>query len=201
MRVKQRKWINITIFLLLLVVVLSSSWFLNKRPTTSMKTFESDYAQLSRLLVEKRWQEADKKTRELMLKVIGKGRTPFLDSRLVKRFPCSHLGQIDQLWVKYSNGRFGLSIQKKIYLQLGNDWGKPDFRAVRRLGDEMGWRKNEKWLRYPELTFELSAPAGHLPVGEFLGLSKGVYFQSRGVWKWYEIWVVGISRRAKTCNL
>ncbi|CCQ59603.1 GUN4 domain-containing protein, partial [Crocosphaera watsonii] len=35
-------------------------------------------------------------------------------------FPCEDLRIIDQLWVKYSNGQFGFSVQKQIYMdELG----------------------------------------------------------------------------------
>jgi hypothetical protein len=38
-------------------------------------------------------------------------------------FPCTDLRTIDGLWVKYSNGHFGFSVQKEIYLSVG---GKAD---------------------------------------------------------------------------
>ena len=37
----------------------------------------------------------------------------------MKNFPCQDLGTIDKLWVEYSDGKFGFSVQKKIYQDLG----------------------------------------------------------------------------------
>ena len=41
-------------------------------------------------------------------------------ARCEYNFPCDDLRTIDQLWVHYSNGKFGFSVQKKIYMdELG----------------------------------------------------------------------------------
>ncbi|MCA1992305.1 MAG: GUN4 domain-containing protein, partial [Coleofasciculus sp. S288] len=39
----------------------------------------------------------------------------------IENFPCSDLRTIDQLWVQHSNGRFGFSVQKKIWQEVGRD--------------------------------------------------------------------------------
>jgi hypothetical protein len=74
---------------------------------------------------------------------------------------------MDQLWVKYSNGKFGFSVQKQIWLDLGGKLdGKPDFDTYRKLGDRVGWRQNNKWLSYDSYTFSTNALPGHLPGGD-----------------------------------
>ena len=75
---------------------------------------------------------------------------------------------MDQLWVKYSNGKFGFSVQKQIWLDLGGKLdGEPDSDTFRKLGDrvgrKIGWKKNDKWLSYDSYTFSTNALQGHLP--------------------------------------
>jgi len=106
-----------------------------------------DYTRLRDLLKAGNWKEADEETVKVML----------ID--LIEEFPCTDLRTIDQLWVKYSNGHFGFSVQKSIWESVGKDY--------RKFGDRVGWRKgngrNKEWLKYLQLTFSLNAPQGHLP--------------------------------------
>ncbi|MBD2096954.1 GUN4 domain-containing protein [Trichocoleus sp. FACHB-591] len=84
-------------------------------------------------------------------------------------FPCADLKTIDRLWTKYSNGRFGFSVQKKIYLEWG---GKPycslysdDEVWWHQFCDRVGWRKNNEWVEYYYFCFDSAkAPTGHLPI-------------------------------------
>lgn len=64
-----------------------------------------NYRKLRDLLAEKNWQAADKETMALMREVFG---------RDVKSFPILDLQTIDHLWLKYSNGRFGFSVQRRV---------------------------------------------------------------------------------------
>ncbi|MFM6267541.1 MAG: GUN4 domain-containing protein, partial [Dolichospermum sp.] len=72
------------------------------------------------------------------------------------------LSIIDKLWVKYSDGRFGFSVQKRIYQGLG---GTREYNLERwlKFGDKVGWRKGGSWLYYSDITFDKKAPEGHLP--------------------------------------
>ncbi|WP_228060805.1 MULTISPECIES: GUN4 domain-containing protein [unclassified Coleofasciculus] len=117
-----------------------------------------DYRRLRDLLAAGEWKKADQETSDKMLAVIGK------ESWNIEKFPCTDLRTIDRLWVKYSNGRFGFSVQKRIFLRVG---GQPsgvfDYHIYQKLADMLGWRKNGEWLSYQELTFSPKAPQGHLP--------------------------------------
>ena len=87
---------------------------------------------------------------------------------------------MDQLWVKYSNGKFGFSVQKQIWLELGGKLdGEPDFDTYLKLGSRVGWRRNNEWLSYESHTFSTNALPGHLPR---LGIRKGFYTKS---WIYY----------------
>ncbi|MGB3641825.1 MAG: GUN4 domain-containing protein [Rivularia sp. (in: cyanobacteria)] len=139
-----------------------------------------DYTRLRDLLKAGNWKEADEETLTVMLKCAGREKEGWLDSDSIKKFPCTDLRTIDQLWVKYSNARFGFSVQKRIWESVGKDTEK--------FGDRVGWCKIEKrkkeegwllwkeekielyykWLSYNDINFSILAPEGHLPaVGGF----------------------------------
>ena len=122
-----------------------------------------DYSQLDRLLASGKWQEADGETAIKMLEVAGRTKDGWLRGEDIDRFPCEDLRTIDQLWVKYSNGRFGFSVQKRIYESLGGS-REYDRKIWAAFGDRVGWRVNSsKWLHYNDLKFNTKAPIGHLP--------------------------------------
>ncbi len=131
-----------------------------------------DYRQLDRLLASGKWKEADEETANKMLEVAGRTEEGWLRSEDIDRFPCADLRTIDQLWVKYSNGRFGFSVQKRIYESLGGT-GKDDEKIWKAFGDRVGWRVNKEWLYYNDLKFNTKAQEGHLPR---MGLGVGGRF-------------------------
>jgi hypothetical protein len=102
-----------------------------------------------------------------MLQVANRTKERWLRESDIDNFPCEDLRTIDQLWVKYSGGRFGFSVQAKIYRELG---GTREYneRVWNAFGDRVGWRVNKSWIYYKDVTFDLKAPLGHLPVGVVL---------------------------------
>ena len=129
-----------------------------------------DYTKLRDLLVAKNWKEADLETDKKMLEVAGRESQGWLQVEDVENFPCQDLGTIDKLWVKYSGGKFGFSVQKQIYQDLGGtkDYDKKVWESF---GDKVGWRKGGSWLSYSDLTFSVGHYMGHLPL--CLGLALG----------------------------
>ncbi|NEN89480.1 MAG: GUN4 domain-containing protein [Okeania sp. SIO3H1] len=121
-----------------------------------------DYTKLRDLLAAGNWKEADLETNRVMLKVAGRESEGWLTYVDVYNFSCQDLGTIDKLWVKYSNGKFGFSVQKQIYQSLGGT-KEYDSEAWQAFGDKVGWRKGEKWLNYSDLTFDDQHYTGHLP--------------------------------------
>jgi uncharacterized caspase-like protein len=115
----------------------------------------ADYTPLRELLKAQKWKEADGETARIMLEVAGRTQEGWLNSESIEEFPCADLRTLDQLWVKSSGGRFGFSVQKRIYHEENKNW--------ERFGDRVGWRVHDKWLYYEGLTLNLSAPEGHLP--------------------------------------
>jgi hypothetical protein len=129
-----------------------------------------DYTNLSDLLFAKKWKEADEETAQLMLKCASREEEGYLDCDSCRNFSQEELRIIDQLWLKYSQNRFGFSVQKKIWLDNdGKLDGSYDVGNYLNLLDKVGWRKGEKELNYSEMTFNANALRGHLPrVGQRL---------------------------------
>ena len=117
-----------------------------------------DYSKLRDLLKAEKWKEADYETYLVMIQAVGKNEKDYFELEELLNFPCTDLRTIDQLWVKYSNGRFGFSVQKEIYLSVG---GKADGKyyeeAWNKFGDRIGWKVDKKWIDYYEVTFNTSA--------------------------------------------
>ena len=83
-----------------------------------------------------------------------------------ENFPCKELRTIDNLWLEYSEGRFGISVQQEIYKNLGGTKQDliEDANVFGVFGDRVGWRKQGSWIYYKDLNYSLSAPTGQLPV-------------------------------------
>jgi hypothetical protein len=113
---------------------------------------DPDYHQLQDLLKNHHWQAADRQTTKLLLKIFGKAYWNEVYPEDIAQFPCLELKQIDQLWLHYSNGHFGFSIQQTIWSSLG---GLVDYETKKKLGDRLDWRKEGRWLNYDQLNFGL----------------------------------------------
>jgi hypothetical protein len=113
-----------------------------------------NYRELRDYLKSGDWNSANQETFLILLVHVFhiRGKLP---PESFKYIPCTDLHTIDKLWTKYSQGRFGFSVQKQIFLDVNQD---ADNFATR-----VGWRRGLSWLSYPELTLNLSAPEGHLP--------------------------------------
>ncbi|AFZ23216.1 serine/threonine protein kinase [Cylindrospermum stagnale PCC 7417] len=138
-----------------------------------------DYSRLRDLLVARKWKEADEETARVMLAVAGRENPRSLRLEDIDTFPYEDLRTIDQLWVKHSNGRFGFSVQKRIYQGLGGtrEYNREIWEAF---GDRIGWRKDNKWMYYNEATFDLKAPVGHLPGAGYWGINDLLSFNDCG---------------------
>ena len=141
-----------------------------------------DYRNLRKCLAVKDFESANKETKSIFEKISYMDITltnPDPQNTKIPRIPCTDIFTIDRLWVKYSEGRFGLSVQfiiwKDIYLRLYDE--KEEFNrrekiesshdeldflaqsdAFRKFYDIIGWESDNDRLIYQE-----SAPKGHLP--------------------------------------
>jgi hypothetical protein len=136
-----------------------------------------DYTQLQELLAAGEWEKADRETEAVMLQASGREQEGWLTERNMGTFPCQDLRTIDQLWVKYSNGRFGFSVQKRIWQDIEATTKDANVDTWKYFGDRVGWRVNDYWIGYSNLTFSLDAPEGHLPGWVFVsGFVAGGFF-------------------------
>jgi hypothetical protein len=64
---------------------------------------------------------------------------------------------IDRLWIAYSQGRFGFTVQARLLATVNGRYDK--------LWPRIGWKKEGVWTRYPRaFDWSLKAPEGHMPL-------------------------------------
>jgi GUN4-like len=73
------------------------------------------YTKLENLLIASQWQSANRETWDLLCLSLGKNLGTYLTPQDIQQIPCNELRKIDQLWQNYSQGNFGLSVQKQAY--------------------------------------------------------------------------------------
>jgi GUN4-like/DnaJ C terminal domain len=141
-------------------------WNINQVSLESEKGV--DYQQLRDLLKAQNWKEADQETYRLMVMAArGNNEENYIRDEELRNFPCKDLKTIDRLWINASQGRYGFSIQKEIYLRCGAklDGTYPGDEVWEKFGTEVGWRVNNQWLDYEKLTWNSIHVRGHLPGG------------------------------------
>jgi hypothetical protein len=128
-----------------------------------------DYEPLQKLLVQQDFQEADRLTSQTMCAVAGseamaRGWLYFSEVGQIKN---ADLNTINNLWLVYSEGKFGFSVQRKMWLNLGKNWEK--------LWLQIGWKKDGTFTRYPtDFIWSLDAPKGHLPLSNQIRGNKTI---------------------------
>ena len=150
------------------------------------------FHRLRDFLAKNKWKEADTETARLLFDLQGdsfyEGESLYLST--IKSFSsisCEDLHEINQLWVDYSQGHFGLSVQKEIYQHIGVT-REYNAQTWQRFGDAVGWRVKNQW---GSSTFDLQAPRGHLPIMSFYMVGNA--YDDRGrMDEWYG-WSLGTS--------
>ena len=124
------------------------------------------YQQLEAYLQAQDWKAADQETYRLMITTVGKDVGQWFEREELLNFPCEELRAMDGLWVKYSNGLFGFSVQKKIYVECGAklDGKYPGDKIWEAFGDRVGWRMDNQWI---DSTTDLTTPSPSSPQGFF----------------------------------
>ncbi|MFY7804940.1 MAG: GUN4 domain-containing protein [Limnoraphis robusta] len=138
----------------------------------SARCLSLNYQKLKYFLENKMWKEADEETFIKLLQLAGREKEEKLQKTDLNFLFTEDLKTIDQLWIKYSDGHFGLSIQTKIYHSLRNTQQKDD-QVWNAFGEKVGWCVNNIWLWYKSVNFSTSAPSGHLPARIWDNWDKG----------------------------
>ena len=131
-----------------------------------------DYTALRDLLKEEKWEEADRETYKLVNQIVKtvkkQNKNIFIELKTIAEFSCTDIRTIDFLWKKYSNNKFGFSLQQSVWQDV-NQNGNFSTQTWRRFATKVGWKKGDVnsgsgYLLYEELNFNpKSAPKGHLP--------------------------------------
>jgi serine/threonine-protein kinase len=122
-------------------------------------TGTANYQRLERLLADGKWRDADEETARVIFQGFRQAEQEGLVYSLddyIEWLPGEDLLRIDNLWVNYSNSRFGFSVQRKIWREVNKDY--------QAFGDRVGWRVEGDWILYSDITYQRQAPSGHLPI-------------------------------------
>jgi serine/threonine protein kinase len=138
-----------------------------------------NYEKLDELLKNQLWKEADEMTYQLMLEVTKKVKKINVNLKprdlksFLPQFPTEDLKIIDQLWLDHSQGKFGFSVQKNLYIEiyqklkgqypLGNVDQWYDSKTWNEFCLSNGWKRGKKEFIYREFNFSIDAPQAHLP--------------------------------------
>ncbi|RZM79689.1 GUN4 domain-containing protein [Leptolyngbya iicbica] len=118
-----------------------------------------DYSEIQTALIQQDFELADRLTLQKMCELAGENaiKRKWLYFTEVNLFPIIDLQTLDQLWLIYSEGKFGFSKQREIWLGVSKNWEK--------FWPRIAWKSDNIWTRYPgEFIWSLEAPVGHLPL-------------------------------------
>jgi len=118
-----------------------------------------DYAPLQGHLLQQDFEQADRITSEILRRLAGENavRRGYVFYSEVAAMPAVDLESLDRLWLVYSRGRFGFSVQGRLLRACGGQW--------ERLWLRLGWKQDGRWTRYPRsFTWSMQAPEGHMPL-------------------------------------
>jgi GUN4-like len=118
-----------------------------------------DYAPLQLQLMRQEFEAADRLTSEILRQLASADavKRGYVFYSEVAAIAAVDLETIDRLWIVYSRGRFGFSVQGRLLRACGGQW--------ERLWPRLGWKQEGRWTRYPgSFTWSLDAPEGHMPL-------------------------------------
>ncbi len=111
------------------------------------------------------WLAATLETNRLLHTAAGLPGATYFTFAAVRDFPCEPLQAINDLWQGYSRDRFGFTTQYQLWttVELGEPRSFPNTARYRAFTEAVGWREAGLYRQPQTLTFDLSAPVGHLP--------------------------------------
>jgi hypothetical protein len=141
--------------------LLQTAW-LDRHPDGWLATGSAvglDYTPLQDQLMRRCFEAADRLTSQHLRQLAGEAavRRGYVYYSEVAAIPAADLESLDRLWVCYSQGRFGFSVQARLLQACQGQW--------ERLWPRLGWKSEGTWTRYPgSFVWGLEAPEGHMPL-------------------------------------
>lgn len=118
-----------------------------------------DYSPLQQCLALQQWEEADRLTSAILRELAGPGAVQrgYVYFSEVAAIGAVDLQSLDRLWVCFSRGRFGFSVQARLLTACNGRWEA--------LWLKLGWKQGGLWTRYPgSFKWSIEAPEGHMPL-------------------------------------
>jgi len=146
-------------------------------PTTGSEASEvgADYTALASSLSKKTFFLADRETARIMLWIARREKEGWLREEDINNLPCRDLCTIDQLWLASSNGKFGFSVQKQIWIEFGGKLLESDFETIIKFLERLEWEDN-KHINH-DICWDLRATYGHLPLA-LVGLHRHMFLEA-----------------------
>jgi hypothetical protein len=118
-----------------------------------------DYTPLQQALMAQEFEEADRITSALLRDLAGPDAVwrGYVYYSEVPPMPSADLDSLDRLWVCFSRGRFGFSVQGRLLRSCNDRWEL--------LWPKLAWKDGGRWTRYPgSFQWSIDAPEGHMPL-------------------------------------
>ncbi len=134
-------------------------------PSSGLGWFEADsavgidYAPLQQHFLREEFEAADRFTSAVLRQLAGPQaeRRGYVYFSEVPSMAGQDLETLDRLWMAYSQGRFGFSVQARLLAGFDGRY--------ERLWPRIGWKEDGVWTRYPgAFTWSIQAPEGHMPL-------------------------------------
>ncbi|NET61381.1 MAG: protein kinase [Symploca sp. SIO2E6] len=154
-------WVIGGIVLPLILLYIYAPYLPSYHKSSPVAPVEIDYGTLEKLLSSEKFSEADEETLRIMLLLTYRQKKGWLDAKDVRKFPCFELSYIERLWSQYSDQRFGFSVQKQIWIELGGELGVHDQDLAEHFSATVGWSSGNNQPQ--NIINELSVPSGYFP--------------------------------------
>lgn len=148
-----------------------------------------DYVPLATMLATGDFFAADQFTRDNLIKLGGaeSQKRNFVYWTEVPNLPSTDLATMERLWLQFSDGKFGYSVQKRVWDIENGNFDK----FIRRIGwtkEENGSERKLKWFGKSEFIYDVDkAVKGHLPLTSALrGTQLVKQLMEHPVWTKYD---------------
>ena len=148
-----------------------------------------DYVPFATMLAVGDFKGADQFARDNLIKISGPGsvKRQFVYWTEVKYLPATDLATMERLWLQFSGGNFGYSVQKRVWEVENANFDN----YIRRIGwttIDNGNERKLKWFGQSEFIYDVEkAPKGHLPLTSALrGTQLMKELMNHPVWTQYD---------------